>query len=129
MQGTNKVQRQTMMYSLMRWTACAIVLLAWSFPALAQREGAAATRAELDAWTQAYNARQTDKVCAIFAEDLRYKFGEVADRGYGDVCAALHRLLGDATQRATSPTPARLASDGPRIWILPNCDRLDQVSA
>jgi uncharacterized protein (TIGR02246 family) len=100
MQGTNKVQRQTMMYSLMRWTACAIVLLAWSFPALAQREGAAAIRAELDAWTQAYNARQTDKVCAIFAEDLRYKFGEVADRGYGDVCAALHRLLGDATQRS-----------------------------
>jgi ketosteroid isomerase-like protein len=91
-----------MMYSLMRWTACAIVLLAWSFPALAvdRDNGAAVIRTELDTWTQAYNARQTDKICEIFSKDLRYKFGEVADRGYGDVCTALRRLLGDASHRS-----------------------------
>ena len=80
----------------------AIVLLAWSVPALATdtADGAATIRAELVDWTQAYNARQADKVCGIFSDDLRYKFGQVQDRGYSDVCTALRRLLTDETQRS-----------------------------
>jgi ketosteroid isomerase-like protein len=39
-------------------------------------------------------------VCGIFSEDLRYKFGEIQDRGYNDVCPALRRLLGDGTHRS-----------------------------
>jgi ketosteroid isomerase-like protein len=91
-----------MMYPLMRWAACAIVMVACSVPALAvnREDGAAVIRAELDAWTQSYNAREADKICGIFSEDLRYKFGKVSDRGYSDVCAGLHRLLGDATHRS-----------------------------
>ncbi len=82
--------------------ALAFGLLARSVPALATdtADGSATIRAELVAWTQAYNARQADKVCGIFSKDLRYKFGEVQDRGYNDVCSALHRLLGDETQRS-----------------------------
>jgi ketosteroid isomerase-like protein len=93
---------QPMMYALVRQAVWTIVLLAWSSPALAagREDGAAAIRAELDAWTQAYNARQADKICGIFSEDLRYKFGEVPDRGYSDVCSALRRLLGDTTHRS-----------------------------
>jgi ketosteroid isomerase-like protein len=86
--------------TLVRRAACAIVLLACSVPALAVDQKAAVIRAELAAWTQAYNARQTDKICDIFSEDLRYKFGEVPDRGYSDVCTGLRRLLGDATHRS-----------------------------
>ena len=76
--------------------------LAWSVPALAVdgAGGSATIRAELVAWTQAYNTRQADKVCGIFSEDLRYKFGNIRDRGYNDVCPALHRLLGDDTHRS-----------------------------
>jgi ketosteroid isomerase-like protein len=96
------MQGQPMMYTLVRRAACAIVLLAWSIPALAagQEDGAAVIRAELAAWTQAFNARQAVKICGIFSEDLRYKFGEVPDRGYSDVCSALRRSLGDATHRS-----------------------------
>jgi ketosteroid isomerase-like protein len=50
--------------------------------------------------TQAFNAREPDKICGIFSKDLRYKFGEVQDRGYSDVCTALRRLLGDAMHRS-----------------------------
>jgi uncharacterized protein (TIGR02246 family) len=89
-------------YALSGLAVLAIGFLAWSVPALAMdaADGAAAIRAELVDWTQAYNARQADKVCGIFSEDLRYKFGQVQDRGYSDVCTALRRLLGDKTHRS-----------------------------
>ena len=91
-----------MMNALVRCAACAIVSFACSSPALAvgREDGAAVIRAELDAWTQAFNAREAGKICGIFSEDLRYKFGEIPDRGYSDVCTALQRALGDATQRS-----------------------------
>ena len=91
-----------MMYPLMRWAACAILMVACSVPALAvsREDGAAVIRAELEAWTQAFNARQADKTCGIFSEDLRYKFAEIPDRGYNDICTALHRSLGDETHRS-----------------------------
>jgi ketosteroid isomerase-like protein len=96
------MQGQPMMYALVRLVVCAIVLLAWSIPALAVggEDGAAVIRAELEAWTQAFNARQADKTCGIFSEDLRYKFGEIPDRGYNDICTALRRSLGDKTHRS-----------------------------
>ena len=91
-----------MMYTHLRLAASAIVLLAWSIPAAAVGgdHGAAVIRAELEAWTQAFNARQADKTCGIFSEDLRYKFAEIPDRGYNDICTALHRSLGDETHRS-----------------------------
>jgi ketosteroid isomerase-like protein len=96
------MQGQPMMYALVRLVACAIVLLAWSSPALAVggEDGAAVIRAELEAWTQAFNARQADKTCGIFSQNLRYKFAEIPDRGYNDICTALHRSLGDQTHRS-----------------------------
>jgi ketosteroid isomerase-like protein len=96
------MQSQPKMYALLRLAACATVLLAWSIPALAVsgEDGAAVIRAELEAWTQAFNARQADKTCGIFSEDLRYKFGEIPDRGYKDICTALRRSLGDETHRS-----------------------------
>ena len=62
-----------MMYTHVRLAASAIVLLAWSIPALAVGgdHGAAVIRAELEAWTQAFNARQADKTCGIAAYPQR----------------------------------------------------------
>src|ERR1700736_3647680 len=96
------MQGQPKMNPLVRLGVCAIVLLAWPLPALAAggQDGAAVIRAELEAWTQAFNARQADKTCGIFSEDLRYKFGEIPDRGYNDICTALHRSLSDETHRS-----------------------------
>jgi uncharacterized protein (TIGR02246 family) len=93
---------QSSMYALPCLAVLAIGLLTRPVPALAAdtADGSATIRAELVAWTQAYNARQADKVCSIFSKDLRYKFGEVQDRGYNEVCTALHRLLADETQRS-----------------------------
>jgi ketosteroid isomerase-like protein len=83
---------------LMAW---AIALLACFVPAAtAAGDDRAVIRAELDAWTQAYNARQRDSICGIFSKELRYKFGEVPDRGYNDVCIALRGLLADKTIRS-----------------------------
>ncbi len=67
---------QPMIYALVRMAVCAVVLLAWSIPALAvgREDGAAVIRTELQAWTQAFNAREADKTCGIFSKDLRYKF-------------------------------------------------------
>jgi ketosteroid isomerase-like protein len=80
---------------------CTFALLACFIPAAtAGGDDRAAIRAELDAWTQAYNARQRDSICGIFSKELRYKFGEVPDRGYNDVCTALGRLLADQTIRS-----------------------------
>jgi ketosteroid isomerase-like protein len=99
---SSKMPNRPRIYALPSLAALAIGLLAWSVPALAATgaDGAATIRAELAAWTQAFNARQADKVCGIFSEDLRYKFGEVQDRGYNDVCTALRRSLGDQTHRS-----------------------------
>jgi ketosteroid isomerase-like protein len=95
------MQSQPMMYRLVRRAAGAIVLLACSIPALAGRaDGTPVIRAELESWTQSFNAREADKICGIFSEELRYKFGQVPDRGYSDVCTALRRSLGDATHRS-----------------------------
>jgi ketosteroid isomerase-like protein len=86
-------------YALPAVVAVAIGLLAWSVPALAsdRADRSATIRSELVVWTQAYNTRRADKVCGIFSQDLRYKFGDLPDRGYNDVCTALHRLLADQT--------------------------------
>jgi ketosteroid isomerase-like protein len=96
------MQGKPMTNALVRLAAFAVVLLAWSIPARAVdgEDGAAAVRGELHAWTQAFNARQADKICGIFSQDLRYKFGEVPDRGYNDVCTGLRRSLADQTHRS-----------------------------
>jgi ketosteroid isomerase-like protein len=84
-----------------RLVVMTVALLACFVPAApADGDDKAAIRAELDAWTQAYNARQRDSICGIFSKELRYKFGEVPERGYNDVCSALRGLLADETIRS-----------------------------
>ncbi len=66
--------------------------------ALAEDSAETAIRAALAQWTQDFNARKADKVCALFAQDLRYDFRGYPERDYRDICDRLQRSLADASK-------------------------------
>jgi hypothetical protein len=78
---------QLRIYALLSPSAFAIRVFAWSVPALAEdgADGAATIRAELAAWTEAFNARQADKVC--FIDGWLDCHGPLARAGYGHLQA------------------------------------------
>ena len=61
-----------------------------------------ASRAEitqaLTQWTADFNAGRADKVCDLFARELRADFRGQPERGYDAQCALLQRSLGDSTR-------------------------------
>jgi uncharacterized protein (TIGR02246 family) len=65
--------------------------------ALAADGSAAETQIEqaLQRWTAAFNDGEADKVCDLFAPDLRYDYPGFPERGYTDICTLLHRSLAD----------------------------------
>jgi steroid delta-isomerase len=58
-----------------------------------------AIRATLVQWTKDFNAGNADKVCALFAPELRYDFRGYPERDYNDVCSRLKRSLNDKSKR------------------------------
>lgn len=60
---------------------------------------AAEIRAALTRWTEDFNAGAKEKVCGIFAPDLRYDYRGFPERGFADICATLQRSLDDQTKR------------------------------
>jgi len=84
------------------WTRLAFVaaaLVALAGPATAQSAGQAeaAIRDALAAWERAFNAGDADKVCGLFAGELRYDYRGHPERGFDDICALLQRSLSDRT--------------------------------
>ncbi len=61
-------------------------------------EAQAAIRAALVDWTRDFNSGKADKVCDLFATDLRYDFRGYPERGYRDICDRLRRSLGDESK-------------------------------
>jgi ketosteroid isomerase-like protein len=57
-----------------------------------------AIRAALEKWTADFNAGDAEKICDLFALDLRYDYRGQPERDYGDICALLHRSLADGTK-------------------------------
>jgi steroid delta-isomerase len=57
-----------------------------------------AIRAALEKWTADFNAGHAEKICDLFALDLRYDYRGQPERGYGDICALLHQSLADGTK-------------------------------
>jgi ketosteroid isomerase-like protein len=61
-----------------------------------------ASRAEitqsLTQWTADFNAGRADKVCDLFARELRADFRGQPERGYDEQCALLRRSLGDGAR-------------------------------
>ena len=50
------------------------------------------------AWTDAFNAGRADRICDLFAPDLRYDYRGFPERGFDDVCRLLRASLGDRTR-------------------------------
>jgi steroid delta-isomerase len=71
-------------------------------PAVATAESAAqaeqAVRSALAVWNADFNAGNADRICDLFAPDLRYDFPGFPERGYDDICALLRSSLGDTTR-------------------------------
>jgi steroid delta-isomerase len=92
----------------MRWFARVGPAAALSFAALAggpfraaADDTEAAIRAELAQWTKDFNAGRADRVCDLFARDLRYDFRGFPERGYDDICTLLTRSLADKSRSFT----------------------------
>jgi steroid delta-isomerase len=69
-------------------------------PARASDEAARAEiAAALAQWTEDFNAGRADKVCGLFARDLRADFRGVPERGYQAQCDLLQRALSDPARR------------------------------
>ena len=49
-------------------------------------------------WMADFNAGDAEKICDLFALDLRYDYRGQPERRYGDICALLHRSLADGTK-------------------------------
>ena len=61
-------------------------------------EAESAIRTALAAWNADFNAGNKDRICDLFAPDLRYDYRGFPERGYDDICALLQRSLGDGTR-------------------------------
>jgi ketosteroid isomerase-like protein len=56
-------------------------------------------KAALTQWTSDFNAGRADKVCGLFAQDLRANVRGAAERDYASLCGLLQRSLSDRTKR------------------------------
>ena len=84
----------------------AVTLAASIAPARADDDASRAEiRAALTQWTDDFNAGRVDKVCDLFARDLRADFRGQPERGYEAQCGLLQRSLTDRA-RAFSYTLA-----------------------
>lgn len=70
-------------------------------PATAQTGPATeeAIRAALAQWTADFNARDTSRICDLFAPDLVYDYRGFPERDFKAMCSQLHRALGDPSKR------------------------------
>jgi len=84
-----------------RWRAAAagVALAMLLAPARADPAAEAAIRQALTQWAADFNAGKADKVCALFAPELRYDYRGFPERGFADICALLGHSLADRTKK------------------------------
>ena len=71
-----------------------VVAGALAAPAFADAEAdALAIRARLAAWVEAFNARDPEAACDLFAPDLRYAVPEVAEGTQATMCGNFRRVM------------------------------------
>ena len=73
----------------------ALLLAGAAPPAVAADAARADIKAALVQWQDDFNAGRADKVCDLFARDLRADFRGQPERGYDALCGLLRRSLGD----------------------------------
>lgn len=84
----------------------ALLAACWALagsPAAAQSavEAEKAIRDALTGWTADFNARDTTRICDLFAPDLRYDFRGTPERDYNAMCSGLKRTLADRSKTLT----------------------------
>jgi len=57
-----------------------------------------AIRAALEQWRQDFNARRAERICDLFAPELRYDFQGLPEQTYPQLCDRLHRALADTSR-------------------------------
>jgi uncharacterized protein (TIGR02246 family) len=77
----------------MRWLALALLLGAAACSAAPRQDDAAVIRAALTTWMEDFNAGRADRLCDLFARDLRFDFRGQPERGYAEMCAQLQRAV------------------------------------
>ena len=86
----------------MIWRALATLLAScWALTAMADTAAEKAIRDALTRWTADFNARDANRICDLFAPDLRYDFRGSPERDYNAMCSLLHRALGDRSKTIT----------------------------
>lgn len=93
-----------MFRSLLRGLRPALVTAALAIsPAMAQSGDPAedAIRAALMQWTADFNARESARICDLFASDLLYDYRGQPERGYQDICDLLQKSLSDTSKHYT----------------------------
>jgi ketosteroid isomerase-like protein len=79
----------------------AVALLGGAVAPLSAQSGDQAERtirAALAKWTNDFNARDTARICDLFAPDLVYDYRGFPERDYPTLCGLLHRSLADPTR-------------------------------
>lgn len=76
----------------------ALLLAGAAPPAVASGSARAQIKAALVQWKDDFNAGRADKVCDLFARDLRADFRGQPERGYDALCSLLRRSLADRTR-------------------------------
>src|SRR3954451_10494375 len=73
--------------------ALLIVFAGMPIAAAQAADPASELQAALTQWTADFNAGNKEKVCGIFAPDLRYDYRGFPERGFAEICATLQRSL------------------------------------
>jgi ketosteroid isomerase-like protein len=79
----------------------AVALLGGAVAPLSAQSGDQAERTirpALAKWTSDFNARDTARICDLFAPDLVYDYRGFPERDYPTLCGLLHRSLADPTR-------------------------------
>jgi ketosteroid isomerase-like protein len=81
--------------------AIAVFLVLFCASTVAQRvaPAEAAIRAAFAGWMADFNARRADRVCNLFAPELRYDYRGFPERDYQEICNVLHRSSADPARR------------------------------
>ena len=58
-----------------------------------------AIRNAFTGWMADFNAARADRICNLFAPELRYDYRGFAERNYQQLCDGLHESLADPTRR------------------------------
>jgi len=82
-------------------TLATLLACCWAFTAMADTAAEKAIRDALTRWTADFNARDANRICDLFAPDLRYDFRGLPERDYNAICSLLQRALADRSKKIT----------------------------